>query len=192
MKAARLILCPFRVQPRPVELLPPAAATSGVMMLSVNALMRVLNSEGNNQADSDDDQVTLHQEVLESLEHRWLLLFVTGQPCTADPAPKVLPAPTLGPGHPCGSRTSHAFLALALLPAYEQIPPVIGLDVDVELPSRRLDSPPGGVPFGVGHALDLIEASDRVTNVRGVVERFLPFVRECEFDQPAAASRRRR
>ncbi len=52
---------------------------------------------------------------------------------------------------------------------------------NVELFGGVFNALPGFVPFAIRHALDLIEAGDGVTNVFGIVQRFLALLGEGEF-----------
>src|SRR5205823_545140 len=78
------------------------------------------------------------------------------------------------------ARLSGCGSALRCRAAAEELPPVVDAHLDVELLRRGLDTLPGLVAFGVGDVLDLVETSDRVANVRRVVDRFLAPFRERE------------
>ncbi len=62
-----------------------------------------------------------------------------------------------------------------------QFPPILLLNVDAEFAGCGFDPLPGLVPFCVRHTFDLIEARNRITNVRGIVYRLLFLFREREF-----------
>ena len=75
--APRSILCPLIVQPSPFA---PDAAAGRVDQwgddIVGEGLDECAEAESNNEADGNDDEVTLHQEVLETLEHPSPLLVV--------------------------------------------------------------------------------------------------------------------
>src|SRR5439155_8695014 len=83
---------------------------------------------------------------------------------TSDPAGQPAKADPLG--------------AAPRLAAFHQLTPALDVDLDAEFFRRRLDPPPGGLPFGGAHALDLVEAGDRVAHVTGVAERLLASLRK--------------
>src|SRR6188474_313410 len=64
--------------------------------------------------------------------------------------------------------------------AFRQFAPALLSDLDAELLRRRQDALPRGIALGIGHAVDLIEARDRVADVTGILERLLALVRKCE------------
>src|SRR5919198_424815 len=69
---------------------------------------------------------------------------------------------------------------VAGLASLHELAPASGFDLDAVLPGRRSNPSPGSIAFCVGHALDLIEARDRVADMRGVVERLLSLLGEGE------------
>src|SRR5579862_7032800 len=71
-------------------------------------------------------------------------------------------------------------LALAVLAALGQVPPVGFGNLDIEALRRRPDPLPRLVPLGVAHAFDLVETRDRVPDMPGVAQRLLAFLGEGE------------
>src|SRR5207253_11505674 len=57
--------------------------------------------------------------------------------------------------------------------ALHELTPTPGRHLDTVLAGRRADPAPGCVALLVGHALDLVEARDRIADVAGVVQRLL-------------------
>ena len=49
-----------------------------------------------------------------------------------------------------------------------------------EFPGRGFDALPRSVALGLADAFDLIEARDRISHMRSVVQGFFFFFRECE------------
>src|SRR2546423_8014165 len=66
------------------------------------------------------------------------------------------------------------------LPALHQLAPALDLNLDAVFSGGRLDTPPRRLALAVTHALDLVKAGDRVTNVPRIVQRFLPLLGEGE------------
>src|SRR5215467_6595331 len=66
------------------------------------------------------------------------------------------------------------------LAALHQLPPVTGLYFDVVFPGLGSNPLPGRVAIGIADVLYLIEARDRIPNVLGVVDWFLPLPWERE------------
>src|SRR4051812_12648617 len=64
--------------------------------------------------------------------------------------------------------------------ALRQLAPALLADLDAELLRRRHDALPRSIALGIGHALDLVEARDRVADVARILERLLALVRECK------------
>src|SRR5690348_2999147 len=58
--------------------------------------------------------------------------------------------------------------------------PAADVDLDAVLASGRADAPPCSLAFLVGHALDLVEARDRVADMTRVVQRLFALFRERE------------
>ena len=68
-------------------------------------------------------------------------------------------------------------LGVRLLP---KLAPALLAHFDIEFFGGLLDSPPRSVALVVAHALDLVEASNRVAHVAGIVQRLLALFRKCE------------
>ena len=67
--------------------------------------------------------------------------------------------------------------------AHERLPkfaPVLLVQFNVMLLRGGLNAFPGGISFGVAHALHLPETGDCVADVSGVMDRFLAFLGESE------------
>src|SRR4029079_3098360 len=68
-------------------------------------------------------------------------------------------------------------LCVRLLP---KLAPALLAHFDIEFVGRLLDPPPRCVALVVAHALDLVEAGNRVAHVAGIVQRLLALFRKCE------------
>src|ERR1700676_3271153 len=65
--------------------------------------------------------------------------------------------------------------------ALTEFAPVLLVQLYFVFLSGGFDAFPGGVPFGVGYALHLLEAGDCIAYVSSVMDRFLTLLREGEF-----------
>src|SRR5439155_3994464 len=74
--------------------------------------------------------------------------------------------------------TGSAFAGFPCLTAFHERPPAFGLDFDAELACGGSNPSPRGLALLVAHPFHLVEASDRLTHVPGVVQRLLALLGE--------------